>query len=76
MRHTNVKAMLATCKDDIFPPGAAKTGGSQQTAHLPECAPSCRNLNLGASRTPRDHVTLLRSAECSSLYVALYISYS
>jgi hypothetical protein len=29
------------------------------------------NLNLGASRTPCDHVTLFGSAECSSLYRAL-----
>jgi len=71
-----MKATLATCKDDIFPPGAANTGGLEWAARLPECALSCWNLNLGASRTPCDHVTLLRSAECSNLYVALYISYS
>jgi hypothetical protein len=52
----NMKAALATCKDDISPPGASNTGGS--------------HLNFGASRTPCDYVTLLRSAECSSVYAA------
>ena len=56
---TNTTAALATCKD-IFPPGAANTGGSQRVARSPECAPSCPNLKTGASRTPCDFVTLLR----------------
>jgi hypothetical protein len=63
-----MKAALSTCKDDIFPPRPANTGGSQRTACSPECSPSCPNLNLGASRTPCDHVTLFGWAECSSLY--------
>jgi hypothetical protein len=28
MRYTNMKAALATCEDDIRPPGAANTGGN------------------------------------------------
>jgi len=52
MRYTNMKAALATCKDDILPSGAANIGGSQRAARSPECAPSF--LNLGASRTPSD----------------------
>jgi len=59
-RCTNKMAGLTTCKDDIFPPETEKTGGSQRAAHSPECAPSRPNLNVGASKTPRDHVTLLR----------------
>ena len=55
-----MKAALATCKDDIFPPGAANTGGSQRAVRSPECAPSCPNLNPGMSGTPCDYVTLLR----------------
>ena len=51
----NMKAAPATCKD-ISPPGASNTGGS--------------HLNFGVSRTPFDYVTLLRSAECSSVYAA------
>lgn len=54
-----MKAVLATCTDDMFPPGAAKTGGSQHAACLPECMPPCPNLNLGASRTLHDYVMLL-----------------
>jgi hypothetical protein len=50
----------STCKDDMFPPGAANTGGSQQVVLSPECVPSCLNVNLGAIRTPCIHVTLLR----------------
>jgi len=46
-----MEAALATCKDEIFPQGAAKTGGSQQAARSPLCAPSCTKLNLGKSRT-------------------------
>ena len=57
---TNMKATLATCKDDIFPSGAENTDGSQRAARSPECKPSCPNLNTGASRTPCDYVTLLR----------------
>jgi len=53
-----MKAAVATCKDDIFPPEAANNGGSQHTAHSPECALSCQNLNLGVSRTPHDYVTV------------------
>ena len=56
---TNTRAALATCKDYIFPPGAAKTGGSQRAARSPECVPSCPNLKPGAIKTPCD-VTLLR----------------
>jgi len=67
---TNMKAALATCKDDIFPPRPANTGGSQRTACSPECSPSCPNLNLGESRTPWAHVTLFGSGECWSLYAA------
>jgi len=66
-----MKAALAACKDDIFPPEAANSGGSQRTAHSPECTQSCRNLNLRASRTPHDYVKhCYIVAECSSLYVA------
>jgi len=43
-----MKDKLATCKD-IFKPGAAKTGRSQL---------SCLNLNLRASRTLCDYVTV------------------
>jgi len=50
---------VATCKDEIFPQGAAKAGGSQQVARSPERAPSFLNLNLGTSRTPHNYVTLL-----------------
>jgi hypothetical protein len=57
----NMKATLATCKD-FFPPRTANNGGSQPTAHSPECMPSCPNLNLGVSRTPQNYVMLL----CSS----------
>jgi len=54
-----MKAALTTC-EDIFLPRAANSGGSQRAALSPECAPSCPNLNLEASRIPRDYVTLLR----------------
>jgi len=57
---TNMKARLAACEDDIFPPGAAHTGGSQRTAPSPEWAPSFPNLNLRASRTPRCYIVTLR----------------
>ena len=60
VRYTNMKATLGTCKNDILPPGTAKTGGWLRAAHSPECAPSSPKLNLGASRTPWDYVTLLR----------------
>ena len=60
----NMKAALATCKDDIFPIEAANSGGSQPTAHSLQYALSCRNLNHGASRTPHDYVTLLH---CSGM---------
>ena len=43
----NMKKALPTCKDDICPPGAENTGGSQR-------APSCPSPNLGAIRIPRD----------------------
>ena len=33
-----MKAALAAYKDDIFPPEAADNGGSQCTAHSPECS--------------------------------------
>ena len=55
----NMKAALATCKD-IFPPGAANTGGSQRAARSPECAPPCPNLKPGTSRTPYAYMTMLR----------------
>ena len=57
---TNITAALATCKDDIFPPEAANAGGSQRVACSPECVLSCPNLDLKASRTPHNYVTLLR----------------
>ena len=57
---TNMMTALATCTDDIFLLGAANPGGSGGTAPSPECSPSCPNLNLGTSRTLRDHITLLR----------------
>ena len=59
---TYTNAALATCKD-IFPQGAANTGGSQLAPRSPECAPSCPNPNLGASRMPRNYVTLRRNAQ-------------
>jgi hypothetical protein len=68
IRYTYTKAELATCNDDIFPPGAANIGGWEPAAVSPECSPSYPNLNLGAGRSPCDHVTLLRSAEHSSEY--------
>jgi hypothetical protein len=55
---TNMKAALAT-STDIFPTGAANTGGSQRATRSPEWATSCPNLILEASRTPGDYVTLL-----------------
>jgi len=64
-----MKATLGTCKD-ISQPGAANTVGAQRAARSPECSPSRPNLNLGSIRTPCDHVTLLRSAEYSSVYAA------
>jgi hypothetical protein len=64
---TYTKAALAACEDDIFPPGAANTGGSQRTARWPEWAPSLPNLNLRASRTPR-YVTLLH---CCRIFKSL-----
>jgi len=54
-----MKAALTTCKDDIFPPEAANNDGLQHTARSSEFAPSCPNLNLGASRTPHDYVMSL-----------------
>jgi len=57
---TNMKAALSACEDDIFPPGAANTGGSQRTALSPEWAPSFPKLNLRASRTSLSYVTLLQ----------------
>ena len=68
---TNMQAALPTCKDDILPQGAAHTGGTQQTDRSPGRSPSSPNLNLGASRTPHNYVTL---AECSSLYAALHFN--
>ena len=59
MWYSNIKAALFTCKDGIFPSGAANTGGSQRETRSPECAPSCPKLNLGASRTPREYLKLL-----------------
>jgi len=53
---TNTKAALATCRD-IFPSGAANTGGLQRAARSPERSPSCPNI--GASRKSLGHVTLL-----------------
>jgi hypothetical protein len=67
---TNMKVALALCKEDIFPLGAANTGGWQRAARSPECSPSCPNLNFEASRCRCEYVTLLRSAECSSEYPA------
>jgi len=67
---TNMKTVLATCKDEISPPGASNTGGSQRADRSPKCLLSCLNLNFGVSRTPCEYVTLLRSAECSSVYAA------
>ena len=60
MWYTKMKAVLGACNKDIFPSGAANTGGSQRAARSPECAPWRPNLNLGASRIPRHHVTLAR----------------
>jgi len=42
-----MQAKLPTSKEDIFPQGAANTGGSQRAACSLECAPSCPKLNLG-----------------------------
>jgi len=38
-----MKFELATCKDDIFLPGAANTGGTQRAACSSESVPSCPN---------------------------------
>jgi hypothetical protein len=65
LRCTNMKAALAACEDDIFPPGAANIGGWERTALSPEWAPSFPNLNLRASRTPRCYDTLLH---CSRMF--------
>jgi hypothetical protein len=67
--YTYMNAELANCKA-IFPPGAANTGGSQRANLSPECSPSCPNLNLGASWSQCEHVTLLRSTEYSNEYPA------
>jgi hypothetical protein len=70
---TAVKAVLATCKH-IFPPVAANSGESKRAARSPSCAPSRPNLNVGASRNPRDYVTLLRCGRmfkvCTRPYIA------
>ena len=65
MWRTYTKAALGTCKD-IFPPGAANTGGSQRAARSPECASPCPNLNLGGEQNPARlcyAVTLRRNAQ-------------
>jgi hypothetical protein len=72
---TNMKAALATCTN-IFPPGAVNTGGSQHTASLPECVPTCPNLNLGASKTLRDYVMLLRCSRMLKCVCGLRMSAS
>jgi len=80
MWYTNMEAALAICKDEIFTQRATKTGGCQQAARSPECAPSCPNLNLGDSRTARTWVTLLNCdrmfKSVRSLTVQYYPLYS
>ena len=66
-----MKAVLATCKDYIFQPGAANTGGLQHMARSPECALSCLNLKLGVGKIPHDYVMLLR---CSRMPKSVRIS--
>ena len=66
---TNTKAALAACEDDIVPPGAANTGGSQRTSRSSEWAPSFPNLNLRASRTPRCYITLLH---CGKMFKSVW----
>ena len=65
----NMKAALAVCEDDIFPPGAANTGGSQHTARSTEWGPSFPKLNLRESRTPHCYVTLLH---CGRMFNSLF----
>src|SRR5215470_4253672 len=52
------------------------SGGSQRAARSPECSPYCSHLHLESSRTPSCSLRCYVTAECSSLYAALYYTYA